>query len=611
MKATDAYRSTNFWLNYWRLMEPFRARLKRVLVWILILQVLALIEPAIVMFIVDDITKHGSAAEARLLPLCLTAFVALIAIGMIKVAKDRRVSTISAALFHDLPIDCSRKLLNLPLTYHLRTNAGEIVGKVTRGTERLVDLTFFTLLEIIPLGIQIVISIGLLLYLHPTTALALVPPIIAFGWLTHRFKRATQTSRKERHHINQIADARLGQAATNIMTVQAFSQELKELLEYVKLRDRNQELFLKDIVIENGRVDLFRNSLISLGRIGLIAVCAHAVFGNVLTIGVMILMVTLAERIFINCYRFGGIYDRVMDAEEPASKIIELLQEVDVRAQHETSIIHDPDHRFEGRIQMQDVSFAYPQANEKNPSQAQRYALQQINLDIRVGQMIGIVGYSGGGKSTLMKLLLGFHAPTHGTILLDGHDVQRLFLKQLRGAIGLVPQEVELFDDTIRANIAYGMPNASDEDIVHVAKAARAHEFIMQAGGYNTIVGDRGLRLSGGQRQRLGIARALLRKPAILIFDEATSNIDPENIAEIKKAIQDIRGRCTLIIVSHQLATIQDADQIVVVNGGRIDGVGQHRELVQKNRIYCGLVQQQQRYDLALWHSSQDPARPS
>ncbi len=603
MKATEAYRSTNFWLNYWRLMEPFRARLKRVLIWILILQVLALIEPAIVMFIVDDITKHGPAAETHLLPLCLTAFIALIIIGMIKVAKDRRVSTISAALFHDLPINCSRKLLNLPLTYHLRTNSGEIVGKVTRGTERLVDLTFFTLLEIIPLGIQIIISVGLLLYLRPATALALVPPIIAFGWITHRFKHATQSSRKERHHINQVADARLGQAVTNIMTVQAFSQEMKELHEYVKLRDRNQELFLKDIVVENGRVDLYRNSFISLGRIGLIAVCAHAVFGNALSIGVMILMVTLAERIFINCYRFGGIYDRVMDAEEPASKIIELLQEIDVSAQHETSIIEDPHHRFEGRIQLQDVSFAYPQT--------QRYAIQEVNLDIRAGQMIGIVGYSGGGKSTLTKLLLGFHAPTHGAILLDGHNIQQLSLKQLRGGIGLVPQEVELFDDTIRANIAYGAPNASDEDIIRVAKAARAHDFIIQAGGYDTVVGDRGLRLSGGQRQRLGIARALLRKPAILIFDEATSNIDPENIAEIKRAIQDIRGRCTLIIVSHQLATIQDADQIVVVNAGRIDGVGQHHYLVQKNRIYRGLVQQQQRYDLALWHSSHDPVLPS
>jgi ABC-type multidrug transport system fused ATPase/permease subunit len=248
-------------------------------------------------------------------------------------------------------------------------------------------------------------------------------------------------------------------------------------------------------------------------------------------------------------------------------------------------------------VEFDDVSFSYRSEEAGEPMSP---ALCHVNLRIRSGQMIGIVGRSGGGKSTLAKLLMGFYHPDCGTVKLGGCDISRRCYGEVRSQIGFVPQDVELFDDTIAANIAYGKPQASQLEIEAAAKAAHAHDFILRAGGYQMLVGNRGLKLSGGQRQRIGIARALLMKPKVLLLDEATSSVDPETIHEIKQALAAIRGTCTLVVITHQLATIKDADQIVVMRDGHIEAVGQHAELTRSSRTYAGLLRHQQTVDLAL-----------
>ncbi len=589
----------SFWHNYWNFLEPWRSRLLRLTWWIAAMQLLALAEPAIVMTIVDDIVKHGRGAEDRIWVRTAVGAVTLLLIGLVKVAKDLRIFRVNSSLYRDVQVLCYEKLLRLPMQYFQRTNAGEMMGKVTRGTGKIMDITNFLLFEIVPLVIQTTLSLIVLLYLRPVTTLALLPAAIAFSWLTHRLKRGTQSSRRQRHDCDSKADALNGQAMANIATVLSFNQQAFEAARSVALRNTHQHLFLSEVALIN-RTEIIRNGLVSVGRMSMIVLCAYAVFGNVVTVGTMILMVTLAERIFISLYRLGGIYDRVMDAEEPVQKILDLMSESEVMPDPREPLSLPS--RKAREIVLKEVSFAYPSTSQSQGSDELKMVLHNIHLTIKPGQMLGIVGHSGCGKSTLASLLLGFYRPLTGTIAFDGVDIRHLRVSDVRDSIGLVSQDVDLFNDSISENIRYGTPDATDEDIVEAAKLAHAHDFIMTTEqGYETKVGTRGLRLSGGQRQRIGIARALLRKPPILLFDEATSAVDPETIWEIKQAITKLRGSCTMIVISHQLSTIQDAHNIVVMHQGRVVGMGTHRELLQqRNPTYCSLVKHQTQLDEGL-----------
>jgi ABC-type multidrug transport system fused ATPase/permease subunit len=556
------------------------------------MQTLALIEPAIIMAVVDTVVKHGAAARDRIWPLAGASLAALLGIGVTKVAKDKRISHLNADIYHEVQQLCADKLLRLSMSYHLKTNSGELMGKITRGTGKIIEVTFFLLIEIVPLFIQTILAVVVLSILHPVTALALLPAALLFGWLTHRLKQQTVPSRQKRHAHDSEADRRVGQAVYNILTVQSFGREDHESSLSRNHRDSYRRLFLQEIELM-GRTEVFRNGVISIGRVAMLVLCAYAVFGGEVTIGMMILMVTLAERTFINCYRFGGIYDRVMDAQEPVQRVLELMAEPEV----------DPDPvdpkrlppASSRRIELRDVGYAYPKT-EGRPA----FMLRDVNLKIEPGEMLGIVGPSGNGKSTLVKLILGFYRPTVGSILIDGIDIRDLAKSDLRRAIGVVSQEVDLFDDTIRANIAYGKLDATDDEIVAAAKAAHAHDFIMEAGGYDALLGNRGLKLSGGQRQRLSIARALLAQPSILVFDEATSSVDAETIWAIKRSIDALRGGCTMIVISHQLSTVQDANRIAVVTRGRLEAVGRHHDLLGRNPTYRSLVLIQQRMNEGL-----------
>jgi subfamily B ATP-binding cassette protein MsbA len=236
-------------------------------------------------------------------------------------------------------------------------------------------------------------------------------------------------------------------------------------------------------------------------------------------------------------------------------------------------------HAIRGKISFRSVSFKYP-GNEE-------YVLKGIELEIREGEIIALVGYSGAGKTTLVDLVSGFYEPTEGKILIDGIDIRDIDLKSLRAAIGLVSQEVVLFDDTVRANILMGRPTATMDEVIEAAKAAYAHEFIMQLPeGYETKIGEHGARLSGGQRQRITIARAILRDPKILLLDEATSSLDTESEQKVQQALEALMKGRTTIVIAHRLSTVQLAHRIVVLNKGIIEQSGTHEELLLAGGLY-------------------------
>ena len=238
-----------------------------------------------------------------------------------------------------------------------------------------------------------------------------------------------------------------------------------------------------------------------------------------------------------------------------------------------------------GKILLNNVCFAYP--NGKS-------ALKNISLDIRAGQRIALVGPSGSGKSTLLNLIPRFYDVSSGSISIDGHDIREVTLSSLRSQMALVSQEVILFDDTVRANIAYGRWRASEEEIVNAAKAAAAHTFILALPqGYDTVVGEQGIRLSGGQRQRLSIARAMLKNAPLLLLDEATSSLDTESERQVQAALDRLMEGRTTIVVAHRLSTVVDADMIYVIEEGEVSEVGTHHELLKNNKTYSRLVELQ------------------
>ena len=238
-------------------------------------------------------------------------------------------------------------------------------------------------------------------------------------------------------------------------------------------------------------------------------------------------------------------------------------------------------------MELRNVCFAYP-------ARPEQLAIDSLSLHIEAGKSLALVGPSGGGKSTVFELLQRFYDPQHGDLLLDGTDVRELNLKQLRSQTALVPQQPALFTADVRYNIAYGNPDASDDDIIAAAKSAHAHEFISRLPeGYQSHLGEQGVRLSGGQRQRIALARAILNNPRILLLDEATSALDSESEYQVQLALQELMHQRTTVIIAHRLSTILHVDKIAVLDHGKVVATGTHNELLQKNPLYARLARLQ------------------
>jgi len=280
--------------------------------------------------------------------------------------------------------------------------------------------------------------------------------------------------------------------------------------------------------------------------------------------------------------RIGRDYSQYQQALASAERIFELL-DIEPEIKESPGAVEMP--RIEGYIKFEGVSFSY---NEKE------LVLENINLDLKPGEKVALVGPSGVGKTTLVSLIPRFYDPVFGKISIDKQDIRKVRLSTLREQIGIVPQETILFSGSIRDNIAYGKVEASDEEIVGAAKRANAHNFISALpNGYETQVGERGVKLSGGERQRIAIARAILRNPRILILDEATSAVDAEAEVLIQEALEKLMRNKTTIIIAHRLSTILGADKIVVLKGGKVGEVGSHEELLSKGGTYAKLYKTQ------------------
>jgi ABC-type multidrug transport system fused ATPase/permease subunit len=378
------------------------------------------------------------------------------------------------------------------------------------------------------------------------------------------------------------------QAIINVNTVKSFVQEKEETKRHGSFVNSALQNFLNGFALIL-RANIGRNFVIDMGRFLILVFGVFLVIRSEITIGSLVFVFTISEKALISLYRISRLYDRIIESSDAIERLYDLFQE-------ENDIINKKDGlkplTIKGDIEFKGVTFIYRESGIK--------ALFNVNLKIEAGSRIALVGPSGGGKTTIARMIYRHYDPTSGQVLLDGIDLREYDLFSFRKFIAIVPQEVDIFNMSIRDNIAYGNSKASMDEIREAARIANMEEFVNKInGGYDALVGERGLKLSGGQRQRLGIARAVLVKPRILIFDEATSNLDSQSERLIQDSMDKISQNRTVIIIAHRLSTIRRSDKIIVLENGKIVEQGTHKELVSRSSgLYRKLVSLQEMGDV-------------
>ncbi len=561
------------------MLLSFKSLILKSLFLILIIVSLAIIKPYILKFVIDSLYDYQN-LEFKFLTLLIIGYLLSDQLrSLIQYFNDRLVLKIIVKLRYFLSLQANKQLLSLDLEYHQQENTGTKTTKIDKGINKISDLIESLLWEVVPTLLQLLFTLVVLFYLNFSLGLSFLVFSPLFIYLTYWANKQIYPLLKKIHQDYEKASGKLTQSILNINAVQSFVQERREYSEYKKIKRE-----IKDQSDKQWgwlmKMGLLRNIIVDLGRATVILLGAWFVYQSKISIGTLVFAITLSENAYSSLYRLSRFYDRVEEGREGVNRFIKLMDTKSSLANTGKRKVDDENYNLEFR----EVSFKYSNNEEK--------ALKNINLEIKDKSNLALVGPSGGGKTTLVKLLYRHFDPLKGEILLNNINIKEYDIYEYRRLLAIVPQEVEIFDLSIKDNIAYANPKADFDAIKKVARIANADVFISKLKNqYETLVGERGTRLSGGQRQRIGIARAILANPKILIFDEASSNLDSQSEKLIQASLEKIAQDKTVIIIAHRLSTIYKADKIVVLEDGQIVEKGNHQELLQSSSgLYRKLI---------------------
>jgi ABC-type transport system involved in Fe-S cluster assembly fused permease/ATPase subunit len=472
----------------------------------------------------------------------------------------------------------------LSLRFHLERQTGGVARAVDRGTAGIEFLLETTLFNVVPTLLELTLVSAILWRFYSAGfALAVAATLTAYSGFTIAATGRQIRARRERNRRDVAASVRAIDSVLNYETVKYFAAEAHEAARYDAAKRGYEEA-----AIRTGRVEALsaggQAAIIAAGLVVIMLMAGRGVAAGAMTVGDFVLVNAYLLQLYVPLGMLGSVYSSTRQSIADAEAMAELLAE-------RPEVVDRPGATAlaarRGHLAFEAVSFAYD---------PRRPILDALSFEVRPGETVAIVGASGAGKSTLARLLFRFYDVAGGAIRIDGQDVRDVTQISLRQAIGVVPQDTVLFNDTLRYNIAYGRPGASDEEIEAAARAAGLHDLILALpDGYDSMVGERGLKLSGGEKQRVAIARVILKRPYILVFDEATSALDTHTEREIQASLRELAAERTTLIIAHRLSTIVEADEILVLAGGRVAERGRHEALIAHDGLYAAMWRRQRR----------------
>ncbi len=568
-----------------------KARVVFAMVALVLSKVVTVATPYAFKHATDALTgQAGAAATAAMAVVFLVLAYGVGRIMMVLLAqiRDAVFARVSQRAVRELAVRTFRHLHALSLKFHLERRTGGLSRIVSRGTMGIDTVLRFSLFNTIPTILEILLVAVILAWSYGWLyALVIIITVLAYVWFTYAATEWRINIRRDMNAADTDANTKAVDSLLNFETVKYFGNEEHEARRYARSMDSYETAAVKTwvslAVLNSGQAVVY-----SIGLTVVMVMSALSVRAGTATVGDFVMINALMIQLYMPLNFIGSSYREIKQGLIDVEQMFTLLK---VNAEIEDKPGAQPLKVQDAEVVFENVNFAYD---------TERPILKNLSLRVPPGKTVAIVGPSGAGKSTISRLLYRFYEVGAGRILIDGQDISKVTQTSLRAAIGMVPQDTVLFNDTIRYNIRYGRPDATDEEVEEAARMAQIHDFVISLPkGYDAMVGERGLKLSGGEKQRVSIARTILKGPPILILDEATSALDSFTEHQIQEALKKVSENRTTLVIAHRLSTVVDADEIIVLDKGQVAERGTHDELLAEGGVYAAMWNRQRQADEA------------
>lgn len=570
----------------WPYLAEFRGRVMLALGFLVFSKLATVATPVALKYIVDYLDQNRSGDILIWIPVLLVVAYGLLRFGstLFSELRDAAFARVAERAMRRVSLRVFEHLHNRELAFHLDRKTGGLARDIERGTNGISFLLRFTLFNIVPTLLEILLVAGILFVVFNVGyVLAILVAVVVYVVFSIKVTEWRTKYVREANARDNQSNSRAVDSLLNYETVKYFNNERFEAELYDKDLDDWEQARLKNR-LSLAALNSGQALIIGVAMIVIMALAVQEVASGEITLGDFTMINAYLLQLFIPLNALGFVYREIRQALVNVERLFGLLGD-------EPAIEDAPNAKAlvveKGEVRFDQVHFGY---------RPNRQILRNVSFSIPAGHTVAVVGASGAGKSTLARLLFRFYDVNRGSITIDGQDLREVTQDSLRSAIGVVPQDTVLFNDTLFRNLAYGRPDASEEEVYRAARMAHLEQFIHSLpDGYNTQVGERGLKLSGGEKQRVAIARVILKNPPLLILDEATSSLDSLSEQAILGALKEVSHQRTSLVIAHRLSTTRDADTILVMDGGRIVESGHHTDLLARRGHYAHLWEQQHR----------------